>query len=72
MTFATSAISTGSNIYIDPNMLATSYGHTGMENVRGATSPGSISAASTLHTTISAAIALFASALGAVFVARRW
>jgi hypothetical protein len=71
ITFATTA--TGSNgIYIDPNMLATSNGHAGMENVLGATSPGSISAASTLHTTISWSLALFVSALGAVFVARRW
>jgi hypothetical protein len=72
MTFATTATGAGQNIYIDPNMLATSNGHVGMENVHGATSPGSISAASTLHTTISGAVALFVSALGAVFVSRRW
>jgi hypothetical protein len=71
ITFATTA--TGSQgIYIDPNMLATSNGHAGMQNMHGATSPGSISAASTLHTAISGALALFVSALGAVFVARRW
>jgi hypothetical protein len=63
---------TGSNIYIDPNMLATALGHSGMENVLGATSPGSLSAASTLHTTLSGMIALFVSALGAFVVARRW
>ncbi len=72
MTFATSVTRSGQSIYIDPNMLATSNGHVGMQNVRGATSPGSKSAASTLHTTISGALALFVSALGAVFVARRW
>jgi hypothetical protein len=71
ITFATTATGAGNNIYIDPNMLATSNGHAGMENVRGATSPGSISAASTLHTTISYSLALFVSALGAAFVARR-
>jgi hypothetical protein len=72
ITFATTATGAGQSIYIDPNMLATSNGHAGMENIHGATSPGSISAASTLHTAISGALALFVSALGAVFVARRW
>ena len=71
MTFATTATG-ASGIYIDPNMLATSNGHAGMQNVLGATSPGSISAASTLHITLSGALALFVSALGAAFVARRW
>jgi hypothetical protein len=72
ITFATTATSSGRNVYIDPNMLATSNGHAGMQNVRGATSPGSISAASTLHTAISGALVLFVSALGAVSVALRW
>lgn len=72
MTFATTATRAGESIYIDPNMLATSNGHAGMQNIHGATSPGSISAASALHTTISGALALFVSMLGAVFVARRW
>ncbi|KAH9177916.1 hypothetical protein EDB89DRAFT_1292020 [Lactarius sanguifluus] len=56
-------------VFIDPSMLATSYGHSGMEDVRGATSPGS-SSASALRAT--GALALFAAALGAVVVARRW
>lgn len=73
VTFATSATTnTGSNIYIDPSMLATAYGHSGMENVRGATSPGSLSGASTLHTTLSGALAVFVSVLGAAVVAWRW
>lgn len=73
MTFATTGTSAGqSSVYIDPNMLATSNGHTGMQNVHGATSPGRVSAASTLHTAIPGALALFASALGAIFVTRRW
>jgi hypothetical protein len=73
VTFPTSATTnTGSNIYIDPSMLATAYGHSGMENIRGATSPGSLSGASTLHTTLSGALAIFVSALGAVVVAWRW
>lgn len=73
LTFPTSAMtSTGSNIYINPNMLATALGHSGMENVLGATSPGSLSGASTLHTTLSGVIALFVSALGAFVVTRRW
>jgi hypothetical protein len=73
VTFPTTALTqTGNNIYIDPSMLATSNGHSGMQNVRGATSPGSLSAASTLHTALSAALALFISALGAVAIARRW
>jgi hypothetical protein len=72
ITFATTATAAGQSVYIDPNMLATSNGHAGMENILGATSPGSISAASTLHTAISGALALFVSALGAVFVTRRW
>ena len=62
---------TVNTIYIDPSMLATSYGHSGMENVRGATSPGS-SSASSLRATLPGALALFAAALGAVAVARRW
>ncbi|KAH9003624.1 hypothetical protein EDB86DRAFT_2888634 [Lactarius hatsudake] len=60
---------TVNTIFIDPSMLATSYGHSGMENVHGATSPGS-SSASALRAT--GALALFAAALGAVVVARRW
>jgi hypothetical protein len=73
VTFPTSlTTNTGSNIYIDPSMLATAYGHSGMENVRGATSPGSLSGASTLHTTLSGALAIFVSVLGAAVVAWRW
>jgi hypothetical protein len=73
VTFPTTALTqTGNNIYIDPSMLAVSNGHTGMQNVRGATSPGSLSAASKLHTALSGALALFVSVLGAVAVARRW
>jgi len=71
LTFPTSA-TTNTNIYINPSVLAVSNGHSGMENIRGATSPGSLSAASTLHTKLSGALALFVSALGAAAVAWRW
>ncbi|KAI9454225.1 hypothetical protein BJY52DRAFT_765579 [Lactarius psammicola] len=62
---------TVNTIFIDPSMLATSGGHSGMENIRGATSPGS-SSASSLRATFPSALALFAAAMGAVAVARRW
>ncbi|KAI9461990.1 hypothetical protein BJY52DRAFT_1147038 [Lactarius psammicola] len=72
LTYPTTAQTrTVNTIYIDPSMLATSGGHSGMENVRGATSPGS-SSASSLRGTLPGALALFAAALGAVLVARRW
>lgn len=67
VTFPTTATrtSTSTHIYIDPSMLATSYGHSGMRNVRGATSQGSFSSAvSTRCTVLSIAFALLASALG--------
>jgi len=72
VTFPTTVQTGNSHVYIDPSMLATSYGHSGMENVHGATSQGSISAASTLHTALSYAFASFASALGVAIVFRRW
>jgi hypothetical protein len=72
VTYATSTQTrTVNTIYIDPAVLATSYGHSGMEEVRGATSPGSSDALS-LRGTIPGMLALLAAALGAVAVARRW
>ena len=72
VTYATSTQTrTANTIYIDPSVLATSYGHSGMEDVRGATSPGSSDALS-LRGTIPGLLALLATALGAVAVARRW
>lgn len=72
LTFPTT-VQTGKNhVYIDPSMLATSNGHSGMEQVRGATSQGSVSAASSLHTALSYAFASLAAALGVVTVVRRW
>ncbi|KAH8977414.1 hypothetical protein EDB92DRAFT_1999798 [Lactarius akahatsu] len=62
---------TVNTIFIDPSMLATAYGHSGMGNIRGATSPGS-SSASVPRATLPGASALLAAALGAVVVARRW
>lgn len=59
---------TVNTIYIDPSVLATSYGHSGMEDVRGATSPGS-SDASSWRGAMPGALVLFAAALGAVAVA---
>lgn len=74
VTFPTTAMTqTGNKIYIDPNMLATSNGHSGMGNVRGATSPrSSNSATSPLHTALSGALTMLAAALGAAAVSRRW
>ena len=62
---------TANTIYIDPAVLQTSYGHSGMENVRGATSSGS-SGAAPMRGTLPGALALLTAALGAVAVARRW
>ena len=74
VTFPTTAASTAtSHIYIDPSVLATSYGHSGMRDVRGATSSGSFSSAvSTRLTILSGAFALLAAALGAITLSRRW
>jgi len=75
VTFPTTAASTSTatHIYIDPNMLATSYGHSGMRDVRGATSLGSFSSAlSTRCTVLSSAFALLAAALGVLTLSRRW
>ncbi|KAH9061953.1 hypothetical protein EDB87DRAFT_1716698 [Lactarius vividus] len=58
-------------IFIDPSMLATSYGHSGMEDIFGATSSGSSSALA-LRVTLPGGPTVFAAALGAVMVARRW
>jgi hypothetical protein len=63
---------TKNTIYIDPAVLETSYGHSGMENVRGATSAGSSSALSVMRDTLPGAFVLLTAALGAVAVARRW
>ena len=72
VTYATSTQTrTANTIYIDPAMLATSYGHSGMENVRGATSSGS-SGAARMRGTLPGALALFTVALGVVAIARRW
>lgn len=71
VTFPTTAVTTSSQIYIDPKLLATSNGHTGMKNVRGATSPGSASASSR-NTVLSSALTLLAAALGVAAVTRRW
>ncbi|KAF8267751.1 hypothetical protein EI94DRAFT_1729509 [Lactarius quietus] len=62
---------TVNTVFIDPAVLATSYGHSGMEDVHGATSPGS-SDASSLRSAIPGALVLLAVTLGAVAVARRW
>ncbi|KAI9432699.1 hypothetical protein H4582DRAFT_1087499 [Lactarius indigo] len=62
---------TVNTIFIDPSMLATAYGHSGMEDIRGATSPGSSSALA-LRSTMPGALALFATVLGAVAIAWRW
>jgi len=75
VTFPTTATrsSTSTHIYIDPSMLATSYGHSGMRNVRGTTSQGSYSSAvSTRCTVLSSAFALLAAALGMLTLFRRW
>jgi hypothetical protein len=75
VTFPTSTVSTQTRtvnslntIYIDPSVLATSYGHSGMDNVRGATSPGS-SNASLWRGAMPGALVLLAAVLGAVAVA---
>jgi hypothetical protein len=74
VTFPTTAVTnTNSHVYIDPSMLATSYGHTGMKDVRGATSSGSnTSGAPPRYAVLSGAFALLAAALGAASVSRRW
>jgi hypothetical protein len=74
VTFPTTATrGSTTHIYINPTMLQTSYGHTGMRNVYGATSQGSYSSAvSTRCTVLSSAIALLAAALGALTLTRRW
>ncbi|KAI9455294.1 hypothetical protein F5148DRAFT_1378092 [Russula earlei] len=72
VTFPTS-VQTRSHFYIDPNMLATSYGHTGMQKVRGATSSGHlVSGASSLHPSLSCALAILTVTLAAIGVAQRW
>jgi hypothetical protein len=74
VTFPTSAVTnTNSHVYIDPNILATSYGHMGMDDVRGATSSGrNASGAPPRYVMLSGAFALIAAALGAAAVSRRW
>jgi hypothetical protein len=67
----TSATNTNSQIYIDPSILATSYGHSGMSDVRGATSSRS-NGAPPRYVLLSGAFALIATALGAAAVSRRW
>ncbi|KAI0299017.1 glycoside hydrolase family 79 protein [Multifurca ochricompacta] len=72
-TYPTTALTrTGNTIYIDPSLLATSNGHSGMENVRGATSPGSSSAARILRDAVPSALSLLSAVLGAAVVALRW
>jgi len=72
VTFPTTSV-TNSQVYIDPSILATSYGHTGMNDVRGATSSGSNSSgASPRYVVLSGAFALIAAVLGATAVSRRW
>jgi hypothetical protein len=66
VTFPTTALTrTGNTVSIDPSMLATSNGHSGMEDMRGATSQGSVSGASPVR----AALTLLGIALGAAVVA---
>jgi hypothetical protein len=61
------------HISIDPSMLATSYGHYGMRDVRGTTSQNSFSSAlSTRCTVLSSAFALLAAALGTLTLFWRW
>jgi len=74
VTFPTTGTdSTSTHVYIDPSMLATSYGHSGMRDVRGATSSGSFSSAvSAQCTVLSGAFALLAAALGMITLSRRW
>ncbi|KAI0255534.1 hypothetical protein BJV78DRAFT_1151513 [Lactifluus subvellereus] len=73
VTFPTTAQTRhGNTVSIDPSMLATSYGHSGMQDTHGATSPGSSSGTSPLRAALPGALALFVAALGAAAVALRW
>jgi hypothetical protein len=72
VTFPTTAYTRhGNTVSIDPSMLATSYGHTGMEDLHGATSQGSFSGTSSLLGALPGALTLLAAALGAAAVALR-
>jgi hypothetical protein len=72
MTYPTTAVTAhGNTLHIDPSMLATSYGHSGMEDTHGATSPGSVSGTSSFHAALPGVLTLFAAALGAALVALR-
>jgi hypothetical protein len=72
-TFPTTAVTnTKSHVYINPSMLATSNGHTGMKDVRGATSSGSNNSAPPRYAVLSGAFALLAGVLGAIAISRRW
>jgi hypothetical protein len=72
-TFPTT-VSTNTKLHvsINPSMLATSNGHTGMKDVRGATSAGSHNSAPPRYAVLSVAFALLAGVLGAIAVFRRW
>jgi hypothetical protein len=75
VTFPTSAVSsTKSQIYINPSILVTSNGHTGMEGILGATSEGSGSAsgAASRYALLSSALTMLAAVLGITFFLRRW
>ncbi len=69
----TTARSTSSHIFIDPSMLATSYGHSGMKFVRGATSDHNYtSGASPRDAMLSGALTLLAGAAGVAAAVQPW
>ena len=72
VTFPTTYPEGSNTVSINPSMLATSYGHSGMENKHGATSPGSSSGTVPLRAAPPGALMLFAAAVGAAVVALRW
>jgi len=68
-TFATTTITQlGARIVVDPTVLATSNGHSGMENFRMATSQRSASSAAGLRESVPGIMALLAVVCGAWFV----
>ena len=65
--------SSATHISIDPNILVTSNGHTGMRNVRAGTTPGhKISGAFPRYVVLSSALALLAAVFAVAASARRW
>jgi len=74
VTFPTTAASnSATHVSIDPNMLVTSNGHTGMNGVRGATTDGHLtSGAFPRYGALSFAPALLAAAFAVVGSVQRW